>query len=161
MNTLLSEIKRTLEDLRLGLTGALNMTDAMENMVLSLNYNKVSDSWEKKAYFSKKGLASWFTDMIERVNQLCAWIKDLEAPKSLCISYLFNPMSFLTAIMQKTAREKSLPLDNMALRTHPTPIREPNDVANKAENGAYVHGLFLEGAAWEVGAEGQEGYLID
>jgi hypothetical protein len=29
MNTLLQEIKKTLEDLRLGLTGALNITDAM------------------------------------------------------------------------------------------------------------------------------------
>jgi dynein heavy chain len=32
MNVLLSEIKSSLEDLRLGLTGALNMTDAMENL---------------------------------------------------------------------------------------------------------------------------------
>ena len=30
MNYLLEEIRRSLEDLRLGLTGALNMTDAME-----------------------------------------------------------------------------------------------------------------------------------
>jgi len=29
MNNLLSEIKRSLEDLRLGITGALNITDAM------------------------------------------------------------------------------------------------------------------------------------
>jgi len=32
MNILLSEIKNSLEDLRLGLTGALNMSDAMENL---------------------------------------------------------------------------------------------------------------------------------
>jgi len=32
MNTLLKEIKSSLEDLRLGLTGALNITDAMENL---------------------------------------------------------------------------------------------------------------------------------
>jgi hypothetical protein len=30
MNGLLSEIKSSLEDLRLGLTGALNMSDSME-----------------------------------------------------------------------------------------------------------------------------------
>ena len=39
----------------------------------------------------------------------------METPKSLCIAYLFNPMSFLTAIMQKTARDKGLPLDNVCL----------------------------------------------
>ena len=32
MNTLLFEIKQSLEDLRLGLTGALNMTDTMESL---------------------------------------------------------------------------------------------------------------------------------
>jgi len=46
------------------------MTDAMETLGMSLNYNKVPDLWEKKAYFSKKGLALWFADMIERVTQL-------------------------------------------------------------------------------------------
>lgn len=38
-------------------------------------------------------------------------------PKSLCIAFLFNPMSFLTAVMQNTARLNDYPLDNMALQT--------------------------------------------
>jgi len=70
MNELLNEIKTSLEDLFLGLTGALNMTDAMEVLQLSLNYNRVPDIWEKKAYFSRKNLASWFSDLIERNKQL-------------------------------------------------------------------------------------------
>jgi dynein heavy chain len=45
MNGLLLEIKRGLEDLRLGLTGALNITDAMENLQRSLQYNKVPPAW--------------------------------------------------------------------------------------------------------------------
>jgi len=36
MNVLLSTIKTTLEDLRLGLTGALNMTALMEDLGKSL-----------------------------------------------------------------------------------------------------------------------------
>jgi hypothetical protein len=32
MNLLLGEIKTSLEELKLGLTGALNITDAMENL---------------------------------------------------------------------------------------------------------------------------------
>jgi len=60
MNLLLGEIKSSLEDLRLGMTGALNMTDAMENLQMALTFNKVPASWEKVAYFSKKPLSSWF-----------------------------------------------------------------------------------------------------
>lgn len=105
MNILLGEIKRSLEDLRLGLTGALNITDQMEALGAALQFNKVPANWEKFAYFSRKGLAAWFFDLIERNNQLTAWTTEMYTPDALCISYLFNPMSFLTAIMQKTARD--------------------------------------------------------
>lgn len=66
MNVLLTEIKTTLEDLRLGLTGALNITDAMEDLSQSLQFNKVPTSWAEKAYPSKKNLTSWFADLIQR-----------------------------------------------------------------------------------------------
>lgn len=70
-------------------------------------------------------------------------------------------MSFLTAIMQFTARQKGQALDQMTIQTNVTQLKGPEEVANPAENGAYIHGLFLEGAAWELGGQGQDGYLID
>jgi len=73
MNTLLSEIKRTLDELKLGLTGALNVTDAMENLQRNLQYNKVPASWEGVAYPSRKNLAFWFIELIERCAQLEKW----------------------------------------------------------------------------------------
>ena len=85
----------------------------MEGLARALSLNRVPDSWEKVAYFSKKGLAAWFNDLIERTNQLHEWTKEMVMPKTLCISWLFNPMSFLTAIMQNTARSKNLPLDDV------------------------------------------------
>lgn len=56
MNILLGVIKTSLEELRLGLTGALNVTDAMENLSNCLLLNRVPPGWEKYAYFSKKNL---------------------------------------------------------------------------------------------------------
>jgi dynein heavy chain len=77
MNILLGEIRKSLEDLRLGLTGALNITDAMENLTKALSFNKVPETWEKFAYFSRKGLAMWFSDLIERNTQLQNWTSEL------------------------------------------------------------------------------------
>lgn len=68
-------------------------------------------------------------------------------------------MSFLTAIMQLTARAKLLPLDNMTLETVVTSIADPTSVQAYPEEGAYIHGMFLEGASWELGES--DGYLID
>ena len=49
----------------------------------------------------------------------------------------------------------------MSLQTNVTFFKSAEEVTAPAENGAYVHGLVLEGAAWELGAPGQEGYLIE
>ena len=56
---------------------------------------------------------------------------------------MFNPMSFLTAIMQVTARRDGLPLDNMCLKTDVLNVRDPAEIANPPENGKYIHGFFL------------------
>lgn len=99
MNTLLSIIRVSLEDLRLGMEGALNMTDQMELLQQCLTFNKLPANWEEFAYPSKKPLLLWFSDLLDRINQLNTWSQDMISPNSMCISYLFNPMSFLTAIM--------------------------------------------------------------
>ena len=64
MNTLLSEIRRTLVELDAGLKGQLNITDAMENLGNCLALNKVPPGWEKYAYHSKKPLVEWFSDLL-------------------------------------------------------------------------------------------------
>jgi dynein heavy chain len=158
MNCLLLEITISLEELFMGLDGALNMTDAMETLSTSLILNRVPQNWGIY-YPNKKNLSSWFKDLKLRCNQLREWGTELILPKSLCLSYLFNPMSFLTAIMQLTARAKSLPLDNMVLETIVTSFVDPSQVLIPPADGAYIHGLFLEGASWENGDN--DGYLID
>jgi dynein heavy chain len=53
----------------------------------------------------------WYDDLLLRIAQLDEYSEELIAPKSTWISGLFNPMSFLTAVMQTTARRDILPLD--------------------------------------------------
>jgi len=70
-------------------------------------------------------------------------------------------MSFITAIMQTTARAKNLPLDFMSTQTNVTMITNPEEITEYPEEGRYIHGLFLEGAGWELGRTGNDGYLTE
>lgn len=161
MNVLLGEIRSSLNDLDAGLRGALNITDAMETLSMQLGLNIVPTFWEKAAYASKKPLLDWFTDMRERHQQLVNWSEALETPVVVWISALFNPMSYLTAIMQVTARSQGLPLDNMCLVTEVMNTKDKTELTEFAETGAYINGFFLEGAGWESGRGGEQGYLTE
>lgn len=151
MNTLLKTIQTSLKDLDAGLKGTLNVTEAMENLASALGLNRIPPSWQKVAYLSKKGLLVWLDDITRRCDQLTAWSDEFETPKVLWISGLFNPMSFLTAIMQITARATGLPLDDMCLKCDVRNEYEPEEIAELPETGAYINGLSLEGAGWEKG----------
>lgn len=158
MNTLLSEISISLKELKMGLDGSLNMTDNMELLGVSLKLDRVPVKWGN-FYSSKRPLSSWFENLKERCAQLIEWSSEMILPKSICLSHLFNPMSFLTAVMQLTARQKGLPLDSMVLDTEVTHFRDHSEIISNPEQGVYIHGLFLEGASWEMAEN--DGYLVE
>jgi len=99
--------------------------------------------------------------LILRITQLEEYSEEMTPPKSLWISGMFNPMSFLTAIMQNTARMEGLPLDGMALKTDVTNERDYTQITEAAEIGAFVHGFTLQGASWENGRGGEQGNLAE
>lgn len=101
----------------MGLKGQLNITDDMDMLAAKMNLNLQPDIWIKYAYFSLKSLPAWFDDLLLRIKQLTDYSEELIAPCSLWISGLFNPMSYLTSIMQVTARRDNLALDDMTLKT--------------------------------------------
>jgi len=64
-------------------------------------------------------------------------------------------MSFLTAIMQITARATNQPLDEMCLRSDVTNNFDITELTEYPETGSYVNGFTLEGAGWEAGRNGE------
>ena len=118
-------------------------------------------AWKGKAYSSLKALSAWFADLIMRVDQLVNWTNALALLKSLWLSGLFNPMSFLTAVMQVNARINNLPLDFMVNRTIFTNFYELSELGGQPPEGVYGHGLFMEGAGWEDGKGDEEGYVTE
>ena len=71
-----------------------------------------------------------------------------ERPPSVWLAGLFNPMGYVTACLQVTARAKGLALDSMAVHTEVT-SKQPAGVHGQPSEGTYVHGLFIEGARWD------------
>jgi len=166
INTLVSTIASTLDELQKGLNGQLNMTQGMEEMANCFEINQVPGrnpfhvcSWEKLAWASRKSLSSWFADLILRRSQLQTWSASLILPYSIWLPGLVNPTSLLTAIKQVTARRNKLPLDNMSLDTHVTRMYRVNDaiaMATYPADGIFVHGLLMEGARWTDDEESAE-----
>merc|ERR1711988_1067643 len=149
MNKLMGEMRRSMAELQLGLAGSLNMSDSMETLLVCLRLGRVAPNWEKNAYPSLKSLALWFEDLLLRVVQLQAWSAELETPTSVWITALFNPMAYITAILQTTARANDLPLDQMDIWTDVMEEMEPTKMEQYPETGMYIHGLYMEGARWD------------
>uniref|UniRef100_A0A8C6TU15 Uncharacterized protein n=1 Tax=Neogobius melanostomus TaxID=47308 RepID=A0A8C6TU15_9GOBI len=156
MNLLTQEMKRSLRELNLGLKGELTMSGEMESLQTSLFLDVVPESWAKRAYPSVCGLALWFTDLLSRSRELESWAADFTLPPAVWLSGFFNPQSFLTAIMQASARKNEWPLDSMSLQCDVTK-KNREDFSSTPRDGAYVHGLFMEGARWDT----QTGLIVE
>ena len=65
------------------------------------------------------------------------------------IAGLFNPMAYVTAVLQTTARAQNLPLDLMEVWTEVTASLDHTGFEEYPEDGMYIHGLCMEGAQWD------------
>ncbi|XP_076016721.1 dynein axonemal heavy chain 11 [Genypterus blacodes] len=149
MNILLAEIRKSLEELDLGLKGELTISSSMEALQSALFNDSVPDSWARLAYPSTKTLAQWFSDVMCSCRELDSWTQDFVLPAVVWLSGLFNPQSFLTAVLQSIARKNQWPLDKMALTVDVTK-KNKDDFGHPPREGAYIHGLFMEGACWDT-----------
>ena len=152
MNNLLTEMSRSLKELILGFKGELTMSDSMDALKSSLYLDRIPPNWQKRAWPSLRPLQSWLTDFLLRLQQLDEWQNNpLVIPKVTWISGLYNPQSFLTAIMQKTAQDQKLELDKLVTWTDVTKKVTVDEVDSLAKDGgAYIIGFYLQGARWDT-----------
>ncbi|XP_068157565.1 LOW QUALITY PROTEIN: dynein beta chain, ciliary [Drosophila tropicalis] len=148
MNALIREIKRSLRELMLGLRGELTITQEMERLDHAIFYDHVPDAWAQLAYPSNLGLQAWFADLLHRIKELAGWLNDFKLPCVIWLGGLFNPQSFLTAIMQESARKHDLPLDRMLISCDVTK-KQKDDVTLPPMEGAFVHEIYMDGASWD------------
>ncbi|MGH0147735.1 UNVERIFIED_CONTAM: hypothetical protein FKN15_039853 [Acipenser sinensis] len=142
MNTLTHEIRRSLKELDLGLKGELAISSEMEQLQTALFFDNVPDTWTKLAYPSTYSLAQWYNDLLLRCRELDTWTQDLSLPSVVWISGLFNPQSFLTG-----RRKQNL---NFYILTVDVTKKFKEELNQPAREGAYVYGLYMEGARWDT-----------
>ncbi|XP_033937981.2 dynein axonemal heavy chain 1-like [Pseudochaenichthys georgianus] len=123
------------------------MSSELELMASSLFINVVPDMWKAKAYPSLKPLASWVSDLIQRINFLQKWICD-GIPPVFWISGFFFPQAFLTGTLQNYARRSGISIDTIGFDFEVIE-KLASEITEKPDTGCYIHGLFVEGARWD------------
>ncbi|XP_069045720.1 dynein axonemal heavy chain 1 isoform X1 [Lepisosteus oculatus] len=149
-NRLLGVIAQSLSDLLKALKGLVVMSSELELMANSLFNNTVPQMWNAKAYPSLKPLASWVSDLLQRISFLEKWISE-GIPPVFWISGFFFPQAFLTGTLQNFARKSVISIDTISF-DFKVMKETPSELEQRPEIGCYIHGLFLEGARWDPAA---------
>ena len=84
-------------------------------MYLAFQNNVLPAIWKGVSFASLKPLASWFKDMLERVEFLRNWLVD-KAPFTYWMSGFYFPQGFLTGVLQAHSRLYKIPIDTLSFK---------------------------------------------
>ena len=129
---------------------------------------KLPSLWASVSYPSLKPLDAYVDDLCARVDFFKSWFDDERPPEDFWLPGFFFTQSFLTGALQNFARKYRIPIDTLEFSFVVTnrvgeKQERPNTqngggeeyfIVDKPEDGVIVWGLFLDGAAWEGGANG-------
>ena len=174
-NRLLRIVEGSLKELRRAIKGEVVMSATMEAMFSSFTFNLVPKNWRDKGYLSLKPLSSYFSDLIARIDFMRDWCYN-GMPKSFWVSGLFFPQGFITGVYQTHSRLHGIPIDRIKFKFNPlqNAARRSSAAGTSGAlpsaselpavaSGVYVHGFFLDGAAWRNNMlqESTPGQLFD
>lgn len=148
-NQMLRVIKKSLADIQLAIKGFVVMSQELEDMGNAMTSTLVPAMWQKVAYPSLKPLGSWVNDLLQRISFLTTWL-ETGKPISYWISGFYFIPGFLTGTRQNFARKYTIPIDLIKYTFRVLTWEEGESLTEPAADGAYINGLFLEGAGWSV-----------
>ena len=148
-NAVLGKIRNSLVNVQKGIKGLVVMSSELDEIYQRMLNGLVPPSW-LQAYPSLKPLASWSRDLVQRWAQMLDWCEK-GAPKVFWLAGFTYPNGFLTALMQTSARSNNVSIDTL-MWDFPVSNVEEKDITQRPKEGAYVKGLFLEGAGWNYDA---------
>jgi dynein heavy chain len=157
LNSVVALVRSTLSSLRLAIHGEVAMTPQLEQVLQAIYDAKPPRSWMfavsgDEISWQSGSLGLWFSGLMQRDEQLRSWIMR-SRPVSFWMTGFFNPQGFLTAMRQEVCRAHAADryaLDDLVFFTTVTGMERVDQVRTPlaAGDGVFVHGLFIEGAAW-------------
>ncbi|CAL6104222.1 Dynein_heavy chain [Hexamita inflata] len=147
-NLLLSFIKKSLQNIALAIKGDVILSQDLEEQYKSLYIGKVPAAWNKIAYPSLKPLASWFEDLILRVQFMQGWLQ-VGPPGSYWLSGLYFPQGFITAVLQTHARKYKISVDTLKFEFQFSSVEwesweAKNFAFEKEPTSVWIHGLYCD-----------------
>lgn len=155
LTAVISNVYQTLTTLQQAIHGEVVMTPALQSALDALFDARVPPRWvttvggDEVSWLSPT-LGLWFAGLLQRDSQLREWL-ERGRPVAYWLTGFFNGQGFLTAMRQEVTRahaKDKWALDDVVFFTEVMEFERVDQVRAPPREGCYLHGLFVEGAAW-------------
>lgn len=149
------------------LKGLVIMNGSLQQVFDQILTGKLPSLWADASYPSLKPVDAYIDDLCARVTFFEDWFDAGAPPQDFWLPGFFFTQSFLTGALQNFARKYRIPIDTLEFgfsvtarvgekqeKPSTTEGKKEYFIVDRPEDGVIVWGLFLDGAAWEGGANG-------
>eukprot|EP00937_MAST-01D_sp_MAST-1D-sp2_P000194 g194.t1 len=154
LQAVIGKVRHMLAQLQLAIQGEVVMTEELQQALDAMHQAKVPKTWlltigGDEFSWLLPTLGLWFASLLSRDDQYRKWLAKAR-PSSFWLTGFFNPQGFLTAVKQEVGRKHrkdAWALDDLVYHTEVTAY-DADKVRKGPPEGVYIHGLFMDGAAW-------------
>lgn len=150
----ISKVKFTLKIVMQAIRGEVVVTTEIMDSINAVYDARVPKTWlyspaGDELSWLTPSLGNWYGGLLQRDAQYRSWLQS-GRPSSFWMAGFFNPQGFLTAVQQEITRahrSENWALDSVVLHAEVTELTH-EQVKAAPKEGVFVHGLYLDGAAW-------------
>jgi hypothetical protein len=147
---LVRTIHGNLQALADALAGRTCMSDELAEAASALRDGHIPKAWRLVAYPSSRPLASWVSNLQQRIDMISSWESRAALPSCFRISHMFFPQGFLTSLLQAFARSSGAALETLKLQhVVKSAFTCPEDITAAPAQGVFVFGVYLKGGRWD------------